>query len=1172
MDFYPKSQTQQLAPVIAVNLGDEPYVPTLRRHFDAANIRDKVWDSSILKNRLLNTRYILQYHESESEIRAQIEAHKVKQQGTHSHLSPFHAGSDIFPNGILSSKWFDKYTAELPFAVISVVLLGSRTDDETLGAQLAQARTKYADYGVKFVAVITSSEANADAVADRTALLRQISGLARLSGLYYLNTDPQTLDRDSGVLASTLFNNLKASATDFYSAIEHRVKQRYRKYYSIPAAQLDTKIAMDPRFLEIRNLIKQAMLSQLIHPHNVESSLSTLEHAYESLIEVLREIFPVLASGPVSDHDAISYKQFRNLLDIIAIHIIRGYISIEEPVAALRKHDAHIANVIDVAQPIPSVDHNVWLAIQYQWLAELLRLVPNSALTDIQKVTKGKNKSNQKRVPYYGGITFHDTFFSRVVTDPSLLFLKAFRQSESASLSDSPLAYLEVFSNQQEIKEYQISLLEKAKRPLADGDSAGSLKTLDYQLDWLIGDVYVSIGDYAKALDHYHLSLNLQGKTPWTTINDIITKKILLALTHLKDENEYLRQVAKLSTLKSGHSSKLGLPLLQLLQPEYEINVEEGQFLNIGLFLYEKGMKSEVHAYDSIITQIEIDSTFDFQPLKSLILNSLVEILAERIDVNYVDRGCVTLKRGSSTESKLEEIKIDLNDEHFASLDDLLEGKIIKLEDVVSLPGSLEIDKVTVHLKVRIRAPKVTVNLIHSEVHEFDALQIVHSRKIIEKRNDKIESVLVRLDARSPYKLDVLPYRPDIGMKMSFPFSTIIVGEKLDVHFEISHRKSLAQIMNFSSVTLQARTIVLENDVEKEELPVQSNWELLKDDEPLNILDIINSDLTSCARNLRMSIRKPPSTLNYQKDLKVLLEIKLHVTEASGVESVYDVETYLLPIVLEPFKTRLSISPKGNLDGDLGMPNPFVLGIDSGNPGKDYSMPLPSRTWRANVSLVDHLNLIDSGDIEFAETVINLKSKNAEIIVEPIDSATMVGSQARQLFTTKSKHRFTDRNVAVLANAIFSWKRKGDSHTNHYETDEWEISLPLQDPRVLLQIKNHEGNQLDLHYTIENPTPRILTFTTSLTTDELALQGTNWNFEYPQNLSPLKQSAFPVLPFSHFVANFHCSYELDEKKQDIQLPQFQVYDVNYKVSLPTLALDDEVTPDKSALFIREIST
>lgn len=109
-----------------------------------------------------------------------------------------------------------------------------------------------------------------------------------------------------------------------------------------------------------------------------------------------------------------------------------------------------------------------------------------------------------------------------------------------------------------------------------------------------------------------------------------------------------------------------------------------------------------------------------------------------------------------------------------------------------------------------------------------------------------------------------------------------------------------------------------------------------------------------------------------------------------------------------------------------------------------------------------------------------------------------------------------------------------------------------------------------LKYVIENPTSRIFTFTTSLTTEESALRGVNWKFEDDSNIVPLKQGAFPVLPFSRHEMVFTGTYEVDEDEaiEQVELPQMHVYDLNYKVSLPTLPVSESVVARAERLYMK----
>lgn len=1156
MENYPKCQIQQLAPVISVSLGDGPHTEMLRLYLEKANISGKIWDSSMLKNRLLSTKYIINYKNSEEQIFEEISIRKLKTAGEHLQLSPFHAQSDIFPNGILSLKWFYKYTAELPFAVVCVFKLGSQEEDESLGAILASARTKYTDLGLRFVAIVVG-EPGTGSETERLAFLRQRSGLAAQSGIFLLKNDSKTLDEDCDALTTTLFNNLKTAATDFYSAIEYKVRQRYRKYYTLPTGKVDIGISLDPKFLEIRNSIKQAMLSQFMHPHNVESSLTILELSYENLIALLREHMHVFSSKSVTAHDAKLYMQLRNLLDIIAVHLIRGYISIEEPVAALRKHDAHIVSVLDAISPIVHADSSFWLLIQYQWLAELMSFVPEPVLSDLHKITKGKNKSNQNSITYYGGITFRDKFFSKVVTELSLLYVKAARTLDKARITDSPVYYPQIHENDSLIRDYKLKLLEAAKSSRSSKSESQPTLTLHSLIDWTMGEEYEASGNYKKAIEHYNLSLQEQGDKRWTAVSEFIIAKIMLAQAKINDTESLLKQIVTLSLLNSGNSQNL--PEVKI-DKSFELTMEEGYFFETDVFLYEKGFKEETHVLDSVVIQLVVESNLNCDVIKRSIPLSEVKISALKTTIEFVGREPVILKLGGTSNDAIEHVEIDSVLEHELNLADLGKRKIIQLEDVLSIPGAYDVSKVIIDVDVIVKSSDHTIHLTHSDVH-IPKPRITNSKKVFMSCESGLLSKQVRVGFRDPNKLTALPYRPDIGMKMKFPFATIIVGEKLDMKFEISYKKSSPKSINLASVFLRAQTKVLENDLEIETLPVQTNWDGLKDDVSLNIQDVIDSDNVSSSKTLWMSIRKPPGKFAIENKLQVVLDVSLLVTEANGTESVYDLESYSLPIVVEPFSNKLAIRPKCNSEGVLEMPNPFIT-----DQSKDYTMPLPSRTWRAEILVIDQLKLIESQEVEVTRSAIALKSKNAEIIVEPIGNTTYANGQAHQLFVTKGKHKFTERNVTVIASATFVWKRKDKEQSNTFETSEWETAIPLQDPRVLLQLQQ-DDRSTQLTYTIENPTPRIFTFTTALVTADAALHGTNWTIFEKESLIPLSQSAFPVLPFSQYIMVYKGTYTLQDTDR-VQLPQLRVYDVNYKVSLPTLPLDDQVETEKSALYIK----
>jgi hypothetical protein len=111
----------------------------------------------------------------------------------------------------------------------------------------------------------------------------------------------------------------------------------------------------------------------------------------------------------------------------------------------------------------------------------------------------------------------------------------------------------------------------------------------------------------------------------------------------------------------------------------------------------------------------------------------------------------------------------------------------------------------------------------------------------------------------------------------------------------------------------------------------------------------------------------------------------------------------------------------------------------------------------------------------------------------------------------------------------------------------WDVTLPLADPRVVV-VPSVQRDTVLLRFVIENPTPRIFSFTTQLVADPAH----PWTYVDALNLVPSVQPAFPVLPFLQHAIDFY-AVAPPPAPAGVRLPQLRVFDVNYKVALPVLA-------------------
>lgn len=1090
MEYYKLVQTQQLAPLIAVCARSEAAAGPLKPHFEQYNIGGRIWDNCILKNRLLSAKYIIEYVQ-EAKVYETVAAIKNGEVA----LSPFHRDSPLYPNGILSAAWFSKYVKKLPFCVIELIHLDSVPIEE-LGAELNGKREKYSALGIRYIVIVTYTNRE---LGDQLPPLRQALGLPKLTGLFSLQLE--SASRDASALVNTILTGLKNVAVEFYTALEHRIQLRGRKYYSFPEPSDKTRVSMTPKFLEVRNTLKLAVVSQFVHPHNVELSLSRLEYAYEGVIALIRDLHAVFFSPQVTEHDAILYNSFRSLLDVVAIHLVRGYLSIEEPAAALRKHSAHLVNVLDILAEELETERKTWELIQYQWLAELITTVPISVLLDLY-ATK---KRHPDVIRYFGGITYNQDYFSRIITHPALMYLHAANCLVFGE-RNLPLFYLDVFPNQKSLDDKRLQLLKEAKRFSTHGEA---LPGLDMYLDWLIAQELEKSGDLKGAISHYLVLMTL-GKL-WPGTAQHLSNHLSTLVEHAGEE-ELLRALASLSLT----SAEVKIPLKNT-----ELQVDTN-FVAVNVAIYNKLLAAETHAYDTVVAQVtltnEVTSGYES------------EVTVDSIEIRYSNGQKREIKHGDEPYSEA----VEITSQESANLK-VDKRTVCLFNEQVTTIGAFFIESCTISSTLQLRDGDQWTVFKNTQTQSYsEPSGQIHSLKVYDGGER-----MVRLHGRDSRRVNVQPYKPDVSVHVSLPMSSIIVGERLQLPFEVIRGKVQPHNAAFGSAHLVSEARIVDSS-----LSLLSNWEGLKDDEPLDLLDFVTSNTEKMLHQLNVTVLRPPRHRSTLKRAMLQFSLKLHIGETTGETSVYDLQTFDMLVDLAPFDCRLSVAPRVSRDPYVDMPNPFVLRNDPEEPERDFSMPLPSRTWCVSLRIVDSNNLVETGAVEVCLARIAVAARNPEVLVG-MEKMSQLATEFTQWFTTRSKHRFSNRHVTVGATARIRWKREGGAE-NEFETEEFEVKLPLQDPRVLLRVD--KGERTTLRYFVENPTPRILTFSTQLSLEAAAARGTLWDVA-----GQLKMAPFPVLPFSLYELVYEGSAEGGS-----ELPHLHVFDVNFKVTLPVLPTENVV--------------
>lgn len=1152
MEYFNSSFTQQLAPLVAVVLNPAHNLRLFQTHLDHANISGKVWDNVILRNRLLINKYCFKYHDDERAILNSIASYKNKTQSpaVHSRLSPFNVQSDLFPNGILSEKWFEKYAEHYPSVVICSFKLSTNVaEDEAMGLQLTAQRENYAAFGVKFIAVVVS-ETDDDTSVDRIAQLRQVSGLPRSSGLFHIcltsaaTGTNSTYDRDVEILATTILSTLKSVCTDFYFAIEHTVEQRGKKFYTMPDSLLvNTKIKLTPALLEARNCAKRAMLTQLMHSHNIEGALPIIEQAYAELYVLLSENIAAFENENVSDHDIGLHKQWSTLLDVLALHLVRGYFSIEDPVAALRKHDTHIRNLNLLGNN--ALEKEIRTALQYHWLADLMAQIPHTVLRDLYDVPL--DKIPRARSVFFGGMAFHDSFRCNITTTPSLIYARA------AGFLDNvePTLTTTQFQSKADILRYKLSLLQSSKRLLEEANE--SLSRFASYLTWQITDLLFQTGDIKTAEQYCSDMLTKRNNMPKFLVGQIQQKRLALFQKN-KDTNNIVKSAVELAILGTADVCSY----LKNLSGQFNVEPEILKVLEIEPLLYAEGA-NEVFVMSKVMTQLKVSA----KPWIAALNIGGLSLEAFSISTLRIKckNGLIVSFSGDGQQMGVLQC---ITEDAFNS-SELKNGFIVVQYDLVlKSSGWHELESVEAEMEFTLRNQNVQIDCKHKEKHDFTNIGLQNSALVFEKNiYNSVVTKAKLLHGRLRNKIYIEPYRPDLDIFCIPPFSKPVLEEKMTLSVDFTRESFPAPEMSFQEIYVEVKSTVYENGEPTSNLYVQHNWDELKDDLPLDLLHFINSKEFTTLKLLHASVKRTHGAqVPENVQLKATLEFRLTISELAGVLSTYKLALVDLEPLALPFGATVGVSPQISSSRNL-MPSPFILSITS----EDYSMPQPSRLWLTKLMILDLEKLIEKGDIEIQSAKLFTKTKTSEIAVEWESPIEQNDECYQQTFAVRAKTHVTYSTIPIMVQGTFVWRRRDLDQTYTYTTKEEDFMVSVQEPRVFLEAQIVEKDVMKLKYTLENPTPRILTFSANLMTDRAALHGVTWSFNDHRNLVPLKQSAFPVLPFSFHHLTFYGAYRVHGPQNIIELPKFNVQDMNYKIELGTLALQENITTvDQCLIF------
>lgn len=1065
------------------------------------HVHEAAWHPALLRNRAAPAPC---FH-----VRFVANTHALPTKSEVSPLSPFAKNAD--PHALLPAAWFAKYTRVIPAVLLAVYEL-PESSDEALVAEIDTLQKQLAAHGTRLVPLLVLAQP-ADAAADaQVAALRKQTQL----GLRLLFL-PAGSRRELEVLVEVMMGQARTAASEFYTAVERRVRKRKLNQHNhvlhspmVLLTLVAPASAWSMAHLEARQSTKLAFL-QLFRlwtgPSVHDTVVRQLDTAYRQVLQV---VVDSLGEGGI--WTAESWDNPRWLLDSMSFNLARLHLALEFPGVAYSTFDAHLNQCYDVLLRPLGISARlpetlVWLSGQVQRLAELVGGVsvggsenpvhdsPENPGHDSPE-NPGHNSSEAVVVAPYGSPPMD---WSRLLVPDSVGLVGILSMPHPGFLFSKSYSLLARSGGSHD--EQLLRLLEAARMcfgPLALERGAGECFPNAVLDTWFrTGEIHARHSRWARAL---------------------------AALEHCGDR----------ATMPPAVRSAIGWRRFQCCVAEGLTERAAGEYLRLCTVLGHaypndmspKGLLGEVAAENAppLVAvagvfrshQCELGSTMTLQVTLTSTLRQGFSpaFTVDRVEVPIGEQVFV-LEHGEGG------FEVEATPDH-PSTTDLSFGpdtsvRTVHLTFTPLTTGEYSIGEVTVYATATLPAATLKTTAVSALApplrtgrYEWHALS--HPYPVVANPR--------------PHVVEVAPRHPDVRVELASALVTAFHGETYPMRVFVDNR--------------DGREVHALVEVALDHASATAVWGASKTPVLTTVLAV------GASEHLALTVQIP--TVFREPSLQLTLTVQL--AEDAVAPHTTDTFHYTIPVV-SPFKAQFANRPAIHAE-DLLLP----FGLD---PDAWKSIPVGRRLWVGRMEL--RYDAVDGDEVEVVSHRLVVKSQLEEVVVavmptgETTPSVLQPGLEAvfaQQFSTRPAEGALQVRSVAVECSMEVQWRRDAQGPVNMLHTPTWRVQLPLADPRVMLELVRPALAEapLTLVYTIENPTLRVFRFATTFLdyTSGYRLVGRGLGLALVQVL---------VLPFTR-LRQVYTVAPVAKATEMPPLPELKVYDVNYKVTLPTLVASDDL--------------
>lgn len=1081
--------------------------------------------------------------------------------GSKSPLSPYNKDGEFF-GSLLPIEWIEKYYDYIPSVFISIYEINNdKIFDDLIINEINRLKLKFSNTMIKFVCILIDNNKIQISNNRLQNLLTKIN--MNSNSLFIINgLNDEISKREQNIFIRKLMIGLKQYTNDFFNLQIQKLKKREIK---------------DDQYSEIffncRNLIKISIFEQFKNINDY--SIKLLEYSYDKLLKSLKSIDVI--------NQFNQYNEIKIWLDIMCIHIVRSYIVLNDSNIAYRKFTFHINQIKELDKL--NLKFN-WISNQFTWLSELIENINYDQLHNDNNNNHDNNSNN-----------INNNFVNvpvETILMPTL-GIKEFKFN-SYNMPNNGFNYLQAFEFRKLSIKFENFKIDNSILLLNGAlDSFNLTKIckfsrIESRIYLLLGDIYYLKKNYSMAVNNYFASLSIYKQENFKLIVCNILEKILncyIGLSQIRESwgiyielcfiddyiwekfgilNEIQILLNKLKEkiisleLINDDNNKDDNKILDLNNTSFikekifniDINIKKysnmiNDGINIQILISHKGNKMISNLIIKSL-EIEIGENFEFKLVK--IINKIDDKIENNKPIVIYPIECISKEIKEEVYCPLEFKSIDNNKD--------IKYLILQLHIKSNIIGKFYI-------------PRVKINGIVNDI-EFNTINNISNIedntkpfiKWYEEKSNKFETIINHFPSNS---FEILPNIPNIKCKLNYDkigfngrkFFILIefLNDDLNCLIKINI-KGICEFLKKNKFEIICKWGLnfkdfeyIGNDILKpgESIKIKCLIELPQiNGLPLNI---INKEMSDNNNNTNCNIK-----FNIQYEL-INDGIKINIKKEAKIK------------IFEMFEweTKLRVDKNGEF------PNLFKIDKDKMlNINNNFNIPIHSRKWIFKLNLKNIS--FDNISITSCKFIINgpkgvLLKLNPEINNDEINKILKNNENKEfKVLLDIICYENIIKSIPIELNCLMEYYiDEMKDNLQNYKLEMYKANLPHVDPRLLVLINKEEEeeneNEYIIEYIIENPTDRIFQYQTNLNT----VNGIEI-IDYVKNMQ------LSIMPFMR--ENFKFKYKflisddnsINNNNEDIMLPEFTLYDRQFKVFVKPNIADDQLKFLDGQLYLK----